>query len=127
MQRTRVLIIDEHETVRQALETRLRSIKDVEVVGCTGCWQEGVHLAVEHAPDVVLLEVKRSDGQGIVALRRLKAECPYVCVVVLTSYPDPAEQQEALQAGAALYLLKDIGSSYLVQEIRKVARPQAPI
>ncbi len=127
MRKTRVLIIDEHEAVRQALEARLRSAEGVEVVGCTGSWQEGVHMAAEHAPDVVLLEIKRSDGQGMAALRRMKAECPYTCVVVLTSYPDPEERREALRAGAARYLLKDIGSSYLVRELRAVTRPRAPI
>lgn len=122
MRRARVLIIDDHEAVRQALEARLRSTDEVEVVGCTGRWQEGVHLAVECLPDVVLLETKRSDGQGMAALRRLRAECPFACVVVLTSYPDPDERREALQAGAVRYLLKEIGSAYLVQEICAVAR-----
>ncbi len=123
----RVLIVDEHETVRQALEARLRSSRDVEVVGCTGCWQEGIRLATECTADVVLLETKRSDGQGMAALRRLRAECPYAYVVVLTSYLDSKEQEEALEAGAVRYLLKDIGSKYLVQEIRDVVRPRAAI
>jgi len=127
VRRTRVLIIDEHETVRQALEARLRSAEDVDVVGCTGCWQEGIHLAVQQAPDVVLLETKRSDGQGMVALRRLRMECPWACIVVLTSYPDPRERREALRAGAVRYLLKEIGSSYLVREIQAVARPRGAI
>jgi len=127
VERTRVLIIDEHDAVRQALETRLRSARDVEVVGCTGCWQEGVHLAVERSPDVILLETKRSDGQGMAALRQLRTECPCSRIVVLTSYPDAEERREALQAGAVRYLLKDIGSSSLVQEIRSLARPRAPI
>lgn len=119
----RVLIIDDHDAVRQALEARLRSAQGVEVVGCTGCWQEGVHMAVEHLPDVILMETKRSDGQGLAALRRLRAECPRACVVVLTSYPDPEERRQALQAGAVRYLLKEIGSSFLVQEIHTLIRP----
>jgi DNA-binding NarL/FixJ family response regulator len=123
----RVLIIDEHEKVRQALEARLQTANDMEVVGCTGCWQEGIHQAVEHVADVVLLETKRSDEQGMAALRRLQAECPYTYVVVLTSYPDPKEKVEALEAGASRYLLKEIGSDYLLQEIRDVVRPRAAI
>lgn len=127
MRRVRVLIIDDHETVRQALEARLSSTEEVEIVGCTGCWQEGVLLAVEKFPDVVLLETKRADGQGLAALRRLKMECPRTYIVVLTSYPDAEERRQALQAGASRYLLKEIGSSYLIQEIRSFLRPQAPI
>lgn len=127
MSRTRVLIIDEHADVRQALAACLRSAGDVEVVGCTAGWQEGVHMAVSMTPDVVLLETKRSDGQGMAALRRLRAECPGLSIVVLTSYPRPDEQREALQAGAARYLLKDIGSSYLVRELRALVHPHAAI
>ncbi|MBC7225841.1 MAG: response regulator transcription factor [Thermoflexales bacterium] len=127
MGRIRVLIIDDHDVVRQALEARLRSAEGVEIVGCTGCWQEGVLLAAERTPDVVILETKRSDGQGMAALRRLKAECPGVQAVVLTSYPDPEEQRQALQAGAARYLLKEIDSAHLVREIRSLARPRAAI
>lgn len=117
MRRARVLIIDDHEAVRQALEACLRSCGQVDVVGCTGSWQEGVLLAAERAPDVILLEIKRTDGQGLAALRRLRAECPTIPVVVLTSYPDAEERREVLRAGATRYLLKDIGSAYLLQEI----------
>jgi len=124
--RVRVLIIDDHDAVRQALEARLRSAEGVEIVGCTGCWQEGVLLAVERAP-LVILETKRSDGQGLAALRRLKAECPGIQAIVLTSYPDPEERRQALQAGAFRYILKEIDSSQLVQEIRSLLRPRAAI
>jgi len=127
VRRTRVLIIDDHETVRQALESRLHAAEEVEVVGCTGSWQEGLHLSTDHSPDVVLLETKRSDGEGMDALRKLRAECPSTCIIVLTSYPDSEERREALRAGAVRYLLKEIGSSYLVQYIQAAARPRAPI
>lgn len=125
MRRIRVLIIDEHEAVRRALATRLQRVEGIEVVGSTARWQEGVHMAVERLPDVILLEVKRSDGQGLVALRRLRDECPLSRIVVLTSYPDPDERREALRLGAVRYLLKDIGSDHLVREIRSLA--PAPI
>lgn len=127
MGRIRVLIIDDHDAVRQALEARLCSAEGVEIVGCTGCWQEGVLLAVEKAPDVVILETKRSDGQGMAALRRLKAECPGAQAVVLTSYPDPEERRQAFQAGAVRYLLKEIDSAHLVREIQSLRRPRAAI
>ncbi len=127
MRRIRVLIIDDHDSVRQALEARLRAAAGVEIVGCTGCWQEGVLLAVERAPDEVILETKRSDGQGMAALRRLKAECPGAQAVVLTSYPDPEERRQALPAGASRYLLKEIDSSQLVQGIHALLRPRAAI
>jgi DNA-binding NarL/FixJ family response regulator len=124
---TRVLIIDEHQAVRQALQERLAAAGDLEVVGCTGCWQEGLRLAARLAPDVVLLETKRSDGNGLAVISRLRAACPATCIVVLTSYPEPEEQRQALQGGATRYLLKEIGSESLVQEIRRLVHPGAPI
>jgi DNA-binding NarL/FixJ family response regulator len=127
VERTRVLIVDDHDAVRQALETRLRSASEVEVVGCTGCCQEGLHIATELGPDVVLLETKRSDGQGLAILRQLREECPQTRVVVLTSYADPDERRQALREGAIRYLLKDLGSTGLVREIREVTGPRAPI
>jgi DNA-binding NarL/FixJ family response regulator len=127
VQEPRVLIVDEHRKVRQALEARLRSSEGIRVVGCTGDWQDGVSMAVDFHADVILLETKRSDGRGMSALRRLRTECPGACVIVLTSYTDSEEQEEALRAGAVRYLLKDIGSEYLVQQILDVARPQAAI
>ena len=119
----RVLIIDEHDAVRLALETCLTRVPAIDVVGSTGCWQEGVAMAADRRPDIVLLETKRSDGQGLAALRRLRAECPLVRVVVLTSYPDPDERREVLRLGAARYLLKDIGSERLVREIFSLVAP----
>ena len=84
-------------------------------------------MAVDQIVDVVLLETKRSDEQGMAALRRLRAEVPATNVIVLTSYPDAKEKDEALEAGAVRYLLKDIGSKYLVQEIREAVRPRPAI
>ncbi len=124
---TRLLIIDDHDDVREALESRLRSAAGVEVVGCTGCWETGLQETVKLKPDIVLLEIKRIDGRGLEALRRLTDECPWISVVVLTSYPDAEEQTEARRDGAVRYLLKDINTSQLVREIRAAARPQAMI
>ncbi len=124
---TRLFIIDDHDDVREALEARLRSAAGVEVVGCTGCWEVGLEEIVRLKPSVVLLETKRVDGQGLEALRCLTEECPWISVVVLTSYPDVEEQTEARRDGAVRYLLKDINTSQLVRELRAATRPQAMI
>jgi DNA-binding NarL/FixJ family response regulator len=121
----RLLIIDEHDPVREALEARLNVAPELEVVGCTGCWKTGLQEAERLEPDVVLLETKRTDGQGLEALRCLTEQCPSTSVVVLTSYPDADEQEEALQLGAARYVLKDIDTPQLVREIQAAVRPQA--
>jgi len=123
----RLLIIDDHDAVREALEARLRAAAGMEVVGCTGCWKTGLREAVRLRPDVVLLEIKRADGHGLDALRCLTEQCPHTSVVVLTSYPDAKEQMEARRVGAVRYILKDIDTPQLVREIRAAVRPQAMI
>jgi two-component system response regulator DevR len=127
MTRTRLLIIDDHDAVREALETQLRTSVSVDIVGCTGCWRTGLRDTVRLKPDVVLLETKRADGQGLDALRYLTEQCPHTSVVVLTSYPDAAEHTEARRMGAVRYLLKNIDTPRLVREIQSAVRPQAMI
>lgn len=123
----RLLIIDDHDVVREALEARLNAAAELEVVGCTGCWKTGLQETVRLRPDVVLLEIKRTDEQGLEALRCLTQQCPSTSVVVLTSYPDADEQAKALDMGAMRYVLKDIDTPQLVREIRAAVRPQAMI
>ncbi len=127
MTATRLLIIDDHDVVREALEARLRTTTRVEIVGCTGCWRTGLRDAVRLKPDVVLIETKRSDGQGLELLHHLAKECPNTSIVVLTSYPEANEQAEAHRMGVMRYILKDIDTSQLVHEIQLSVRPQAMI
>jgi DNA-binding NarL/FixJ family response regulator len=122
-----LLIIDDHDVVREALEARLRDADELEVVGCTGCWRTGLRDAVRLKPDVVLLETKRADGQGLTALRRLTEQCPRTSIIILTSYPDAEEQTEAGRIGAQSYVLKDIDTPQLVREIQAAVRPRAMI
>jgi DNA-binding NarL/FixJ family response regulator len=122
MNPTRLLIIDEHEDVREALRARLDATPDIEVIGCTGCWERGLQRTRELQPEVVLLETKRTDGQGLEALQCLHHQCAISDVIVLTSYADSEERAAARSAGAVRYLLKDIDTALLLSEIRSVAR-----
>lgn len=121
MRPTRLLIIDDHRDVRQALKNRLDAAPAIDVVGCTGRWQAGVRTALDVEPDVVLLETKRSDGEGLEALTHLTEACGSADIVVLTSYADAEERADARSRGAVRYLLKDIDTAQLVREIRSVA------
>lgn len=123
----RLLIIDDHDAVREALEARLQDAAELEVVGCTGCWRTGLRDAVRLKPDIVLLEIKRADRQGLEALHHLTEQCPRSSVVVLTSYPDAEEEKEARRIGATRYVLKDIDTPQLVREIQAAVRPRAMI
>ena len=122
MEPTRLLIIDDHDDVRDALKARLNAAPGIEVVGCTGCWRDGLDVALERHPDVVLLETKRADGQGLEALACLTEQCPNTHVMVLTSYVDGDEHARARFRGAARYLLKDIDTAQLARAIQSSAR-----
>jgi len=113
----RLLIVDDRDTVRQALEARLSHAPEVELVGSARSSEEGVRAAQTLSPDVVLLEVKMADGKGLDTCRRITQSQPAPIVVVLTSYVDEAERQAAFQAGASSYVLKDIDSQRLLRAI----------
>jgi DNA-binding NarL/FixJ family response regulator len=112
-----LFIIDHHEPIRRALAQRLGRVTGIEVLGVAGGSQQGIAQTRSLRPDVVLLEPKLPDGQGLHVLRAIRADSPSTRVIVLTSYVDDLEQQAALRAGAERYLLKDIDSEKLVEVI----------
>lgn len=116
----RLLIIDDRESVRQALEARLGKAPEIELVGSTGSSQDGLCIVREHQPDVVLLEIKMADGSGLDTCRQIVAENAAISVIILTSYVDEAERQAAFRAGASRYILKDIDSQRLIKAIQTV-------
>lgn len=118
--KTRLLIIDDRESVRQALAARLGKAPEIEIIGCASSSDDGVRQALDQQPDVVLLEIKMSDGKGLEACRRIVASPHAPSVIVLTSYIDEAERQAAFEAGASRYVLKDIDSERLIRAILTV-------
>jgi two-component system response regulator DevR len=114
---TRVYIIEEHHSVRLALADRLSHSADLQVIGHTGSADEVLRDVRRICPDIVLMEVKRSDGMGLEILRQLSTLAKPPRLVVLTSYPSFWERQAASRAGAASYLLKDIETEELIQHI----------
>jgi DNA-binding NarL/FixJ family response regulator len=115
--KTKLLIIDDRETVRQALEARLSHAPEIELVGSTGSSEQGVQAALELKPDIVLLEIKMADGKGLDTCRQITQTNPSTAVIILTSYVDEDERQAAFQAGASSYVLKDIDSQRLISAI----------
>lgn len=116
----KLLIIDSHSLVREALEKRLQTAVGLEIVGSLGRYAEAAQQAQVLAPDVILLETKAPEGvETLATLRRL---LPDTAVIVLTSYPDSREEDQVRQMGAARYLLKTLDTRSLVREIRTVSR-----
>lgn len=112
-----VYIADEHESVRSALADRLDRTADLTVIGQAGDAEKLLKEIRKEQPDVVLIEVKRSDGLGLEIVRQI-ATLPFSpLLIVLTSYASQWEQEAARRAGAALYLLKEIDSDELIRHI----------
>ncbi len=118
MSRTRVLIIDDHEKVRAALLSTLGEDPGLQVVGTAGSADEAIEKTLRVEPDVVLLDVKRSDGCGMEICRRILQGRPSIRVLVLTSYLDEREKEELQVLGTAGYLLKDLDVQELLRQIR---------
>jgi two-component system, NarL family, response regulator LiaR len=121
----RVLIADDHEVVRQGLRTFLALQEDIEVVADAADGEDAVRAAREHAPDVVLMDLVMPNMDGVEAIRRIAAERPATRVIALTSFLDDDKVIPAVRAGAAGYLLKDVGPPELVRAIRTVHDGQA--
>ncbi len=120
----KVYLIDDHPAVRQALRERLCSAQGILVVGETGEAEAGLLAVRTLRPDVVIVETKRADGRGLEIVSWIAQSGLGAKVVVLTSYPSEWERWAAHRAGASLYLLKDIDSPQLVEQVRSVLSPR---
>lgn len=122
-----VLLVDDHEIVRQGLRFFLETQPDFSVVGEADSGLSAVKLAEEHVPDVVLMDLIMPGMAGVEATRRIKDISPRTQIVVLTSYHDDEHIFPALQAGAVSYVLKDIGMEELAEVIRRANLGEATL
>src|SRR5207245_9600824 len=118
---TRVMLVDDHELVRQGIATMLSSSPDIQVVGEAKTGREALEMARTQLPDIVLMDVRMPDMDGLEATRRIKEERPRTAVIMVTMHDNPAYLREAVRAGAAGYLLKDVSKDELLDAIRQVA------
>jgi DNA-binding NarL/FixJ family response regulator len=116
----RVLLVDDHQVVRRGLRTFLEVQGDIEVVGEAADGAEGVALAGELRPDVILMDVKMPGTDGIEALRLLRDAQNPARVLVVTSFTEQRTVVPALRAGAAGYVYKDVDPVALADAIRSV-------
>lgn len=123
----RIVIADDHEVVRIGLAALLDRQAGFRVVGEASSGSEAVELALEHRPDVVVMDIRMPDGSGTDACRRITTELPDTAVVMLTSYADEAALFASIAAGASGYVLKRIGSRELVDAVRAVAAGQSSL
>ena len=121
----RLLIVDDHEVVRQGLVALLDRRSGFEVVAEAGTVSEAIDQARKFRPDLVIMDVRLPDGTGIEACREIRAELPGTRVVILTSFPDEEAVLSAIIAGASGYLLKQIRARDLVAALETVGRGES--
>ena len=121
----RLLVVDDHEVVRQGLVSLLDRRAGFEVVAQAGSVSEAISQAARHEPDLVIMDVRLPDGSGIVACREIRAARAETRVVMLTSYPDEEAVLSAIIAGASGYLLKQIRGRDLVSGLEAVGRGES--
>lgn len=114
----RILIVDDHEVVREGLQTLLGEEAGIEIVGLAANGREGVALAREHRPDVILMDLVMPEMDGIEATRQVVAAVPESRVLILTSFAEDQKVYDAIQVGATGYLLKDTLKPELLQAIQ---------
>lgn len=121
----RLLVVDDHEVVRQGLVSLLERRDGFQVVAQAGSAAEAVEAAHKFQPDLVVMDVRLPDGSGIEACREIRAEHPATRVVILTSYPDEEAVFASIVAGASGYLLKQIRGRDLVAALESVGHGES--
>lgn len=117
----RILLADDHETVRHGLKLLIDSQTDMKVIAEAGDGATAVQRAIDVKPDVVVLDISMPGMNGLLATRKLKELQPKTAIVTLTRHGDDAYLQELLRAGVSGYVLKQSAPSELIQAIRAAA------
>jgi two-component system response regulator DevR len=121
----RVFLLDDHEVVRRGIRDLLEAEDDLEIVGEAGTAEEAVGRILATSPDVCVLDVRLPDGNGVEVCRAVRERRPELACLMLTSFSDDEALLEAVLAGAAGYLLKQVRGSDLVDAVRRVAAGQS--
>lgn len=121
----RIMLVDDHEVVRQGLRALLDAETDLEVIAEAGDGRAAIDVARIHEPDVVVMDIRMPDMNGVEACRGIRDLRPDTQVIMLTSYSDDEALFNSIMAGAAGFVLKQIRGGDLVDAIRKVGSGQS--
>src|SRR5579859_7253604 len=120
-----VFLLDDHEVVRGCVSDMLEAEPDIKVVGEAGTASSALARIPALRPDVAVLDVRLPDGDGVTVCREIRSRMPEVACLMLTSFSDDDALMDAVMAGAAGYVLKQIRGSDLVGAVRTVATGQS--
>jgi DNA-binding NarL/FixJ family response regulator len=116
----KLLIADDHEVVRSGLKSILNGT-DIKIVAEASTGEQAVRLALKHEPDVVLMDIRMPEGDGLNALGRIKLDRPNMPILMFSTYDNPTYVARAVALGASGFLLKEIARDKLVEAIRQAA------
>jgi DNA-binding NarL/FixJ family response regulator len=124
-QKIRILLVDDHEVVRNGIRALLEAVENMEVCGEAGSVKDAVREAEWKRPDVVVMDVRLADGSGIEATREIRGKLPDTRVIMLTSFADDEALFASIMAGASGYVLKEVRGGDLVRAIQAVGQGQS--
>ncbi len=119
MRRLKVLVVDDHRLMLEAIQASLSRDDDIEVVGTADAGESVLPLVGQSGPDVVLLDVRMPGIDGLTVLERLREQYPSVAVVMFSGIEDPALVRAALERGAAAFVLKQVAARDLASVLRQ--------
>ena len=125
MKKQRILLVDDHEVVRLGLKALLDRHPFFEVVAEAGTSREALKYVEQYSPDVVVMDIRLPGGSGIDACEKITESHPNTQVIMLTSYAEDEMLFSAIRAGAAGYVLKQIGGDDLIRALEAVSRGEA--
>jgi NarL family two-component system response regulator LiaR len=121
------MVVDEHGMVRKGIIAYLKNNADLDIIGEAQNGREAVELCERLQPDVILMDLQMPEMDGIAATRIIRKQWPQIQVIALTSFPDRDKVQDALQAGAISYLLKNVSGEDLAEAIRDACAGRATL
>ncbi len=121
----KVLVVDDHTFYREGVRAMLKDAPEIEVIGEAINGEQAVTIALEQEPDVILMDLKMPDLNGVEATRQILHSHPHIAILVVTMFEDNDSVFAAMRAGARGYLLKDAGREELVRAIQAVSRGEA--
>jgi NarL family two-component system response regulator LiaR len=123
----RIVIVDDHDVVRQGLSVLIATFPDLELIGQASNGEDGIRLCVERQPDILLTDLAMPGTNGVAVIQAVHKQCPQTQIVALTNYQEEEMVYAALQAGAISYLMKNVSIDELANALRSAYRGRSTL